>query len=458
MFQSINPATGEVIATFPFQTAAEVDHMLTDAVEAQRHWARTPVVARSELLRRMATALRAKTTEIATLVTREMGKPIGEAQGEVLKCALNCDYYADNAERFLTPDIIPSNATDSYVVLDPLGVVLAIMPWNFPIWQVFRFLAPAIAAGNGVALKHAANVPLCARAIMDIIEGAGAPAGLVVNLTVQSSNIAALIADDRIAGVTLTGSTEVGMIVAAQAGKALKKQVLELGGSDPFIVLADADLAAAAKVAVRARFHNTGQSCVCAKRFIVEEAVADRFVELVIAEMATLVVGDPANSATQVGPMAKDNLRAELFALVESSLQVGAILKAGGRPLNRPGFYVEPTLLDHVTPGMAMFDQETFGPAAAVVRARDAADAIRLANATPFGLGAALWTADIGNARRLAREIEAGAVFINGQVASDPRLPFGGIKKSGYGRELSIHGLREFTNIKTVWIGPAKAA
>jgi succinate-semialdehyde dehydrogenase/glutarate-semialdehyde dehydrogenase len=397
-------------------------------------------------------------TPISEIVTREMGKPIVEAESEVTKSAWNCEYYADNAERLLFPEIIESNARESYVVYDPLGVILAVMPWNFPIWQVFRFLAPCLAAGNGIALKHASNVPMSAAVILDVLEAAGLPTDLVVNLVIEAASVESIIADERIAGVTLTGSTEVGAVVAAQAGKAMKKQVLELGGSDPFIVLADADVPAAAKAAVKARFHNTGQSCVCAKRFIVEESVASKFVDCVLDEMGTLTVGDPMDPATHVGPMARDNLRTQLLYLVEKSVAQGALLRAGGRLVNKPGFFVEPTLLDHVKPGMPVFEKETFGPAAAVVRAKDAADAIRLANLTPFGLGAALWTSDLVRARRLAREIEAGAVFINGQVASDPRLPFGGIKKSGYGRELGAHGLREFTNVKTVWIGPAKTA
>jgi len=457
VFQSTNPATGEVVATFEETPADQVDLALNDAVAAQRLYAKTSPEERANLLRRIAGVLRSRRDELAALVTLEMGKPIAEAEGEIEKCALGCDFYADNAASFLEPEDVQTNASESYVVLDPLGVVLAIMPWNFPFWQFFRFAAPSLAAGNGIVLKHAANVPQCAAAIADVLKQANAPQGLCHVLFIPSGAVAALIRDPRIAALTLTGSTEVGAIVAAQAGQALKKQVLELGGSDPFIVLADADVEAAAAMAVKARFTNTGQSCVCAKRFIVEDAVAEAFVEAFAKHMSRLVMGAPTDRSTQVGPMARDNLRSDLLSQVERSVAAGAVLRAGGQAADGPGFFFEPTLLDHVTPDMAAFSEETFGPVAAIIRARDAEHALELANASEFGLGAALWTQDLGLARKLARQIEAGAVFINGMVASDPRLPFGGVKRSGYGRELGIHGLREFTNVKTIWIGPAVA-
>jgi succinate-semialdehyde dehydrogenase / glutarate-semialdehyde dehydrogenase len=458
MIHSINPSTGETLASFDEHTPDAIEQALAQAVQAQRDWARRPISERVKLLTKAAEVLRAKKADYAALITAEMGKPIVEAEAEIEKCAWNCDFYAEKAEEFLAPEIVASNATESSVVFDPLGVVLAIMPWNYPFWQLFRFLAPALAAGNGAVLKHASNVPQCALAIEDVLREAGAPDGLFRTFLIGPSAVEAVIADPRIAAVTLTGSTEVGSLVASQAGRQLKKQVLELGGSDPFIVLADADVKEAAAVATRARFLNVGQSCIAAKRFIVEESVADEFVAALCARVEALVVDDPMNRESNIGPMARANLRDDLKSQIERSIGAGAELRLGGKPLDRPGFYYAPTVLDRVTPDMAAFAEETFGPAAAVIRVRDAEEAITLANATEFGLGAALWTRDIDRARQLARRIEAGAVFINGMVASDPRLPFGGIKKSGYGRELGEFGIREFTNIKTVWIGPAKDA
>ncbi len=452
---TINPTTEAGIATYAWHTAAEVDSILSAAASAQVAWAEVPVGERVALLRRMSDVLLAGKDRYARMITEEMGKPLAEAVGEIEKCALNCRFYADKAPAFLADEEVASNASHSAIVHDPLGVVLAIMPWNYPFWQFFRFAAPALSAGNGAILKHANNVAACALACEEVVREAGAPDGLMRTILVDAKDVAAIIADERIAAVTLTGSTEVGAIVASQAGKALKKQVLELGGSDPFIVLADADIEEAARVAVKARFINVGQSCVNAKRFIVVEAVADRFVELFCAGVAALTIGDPMEDGISIGPMARANLRDALHAQVERSVAAGAELRMGGTFVDRPGFYYAPTVLDRVEPGMAAFDEETFGPAAAVIRVRDAAQAIRLANQTAFGLGAALWTGDIAEGQRLARRIQAGAVFINGMVASDPRLPFGGIKRSGYGRELGQLGIREFTNAKTVWVGPA---
>ena len=339
--------------------------------------------------------------------------------------------------------------------LSPLGVILAIMPWNYPLWQFFRFAAPALAAGNGAILKHANNVPQCALAIEEVMKAAQCPEGLFKSLLINPDEVAGLIADPRIAAVTLTGSTQVGMIVAAQAGKALKKQVLELGGSDPFIVLADADLERAAEVAVKARYVNDGQSCVSAKRFIVVESVAARFVELFVAYAQKLKVGDPLEQGTTTGPMARENLRSQLHDQVERTVAAGGVLKLGGQPVPGPGFFYPPTVIDKVTPDMAAFREETFGPVAAIIHVRDEDEAIQLANKTEFGLAAVIWSRDISKAKRLAREIDAGAVYINGMVGSDPRLPFGGIKHSGYGRELGDYGLKEFVNVKTLWVGPA---
>ncbi|MCK1541145.1 NAD-dependent succinate-semialdehyde dehydrogenase [Bradyrhizobium sp. 179] len=453
---SLNPYDGVELARFATHTPQQVDEALTAAVAAQSRWRRVPVHQRVELLRGFARRLQAGKARFAELITREMGEPIVESEAEIEKCAVTCDYYAEHAPRFLADEPVASNASESAVVFDPLGVVLAIMPWNYPFWQFFRFAAPALAAGNGAILKHANNVPQCALAIEDVVREAGAPQGLVRTLLVDSSAVASLIADERIAAVTLTGSTEVGSIVASQAGRALKKQVLELGGSDPFIVLADADVETAAAVAVKARFINVGQSCVNAKRFIVEQAIADRFVAAFVDGVHKLKIDDPMARDTQIGPMARANLRDDLHGQVERTLAAGAVLKLGGQPVEGPGFTYQPTVIDHVGVDMVAFREETFGPVAAIIRVNDAEEAIALANRTEFGLGAALWTADLGQARRLARGIDAGAVFINGMVASDARLPFGGIKKSGYGRELGVYGIKEFTNTKTLWFGPTK--
>lgn len=457
MISSVNPYTGDTLETFALHTAEEVEAALEGAAKAQAVWRKTPIEERTALLRRMASVLRANKERYALAITEEMGKPIAESEAEVEKCALNCDHYADAAPTYLAPEFIESNATESMLTYEPLGVVLAIMPWNYPLWQYFRFAAPAFAAGNGSILKHANNVPKCALICEEVVKLAGAPAGLTRTLLVETSVVADLIADPRIAAVTLTGSTHVGTIVASQAGKVLKKQVLELGGSDPFIVLADADVAVAAKMAVKARFTNVGQSCVNAKRFIVDESIADDFVAAFVAETEKLKIGDPMERDTNIGPMARADLRAGLHDQVLRTLEGGGKLLMGGAPLEGKGFTYPPTIIDHVDQGMVAFCEETFGPVAAIIRVKDTAEAIKLANTTEYGLGCSLWTKDLALAKSLIPQIDAGAVFINGIVASDPRLPFGGIKRSGYGRELGALGIREFTNNKTVWIGPVKA-
>jgi succinate-semialdehyde dehydrogenase/glutarate-semialdehyde dehydrogenase len=408
------------------------------------------------VLRRVAAVLRERKQALGRTITLEMGKPLAEAVGEVEKCAWNFEFYADSAPGFLQDQVVASAATDSRIVFDPLGLVLAVMPWNYPLWQVMRAAAPVLAGGNGLVLKHASNVPQCALAIEQVFAEAGVPTGLCPTLLVGAAAVPALIADRRISAVTFTGSTPAGRAIAAAAGQALKKQVLELGGSDPFIVLADADVATAATVGVKARFQNTGQSCIAAKRFIVEEPVADAFVEAFVEATRRLVVGDPLQAATTQGSMARRNLRDELQVQIQASVKEGARLLTGGNPIAGPGAFHEPTVFDHVTPDMTVAREETFGPAAAILRVRDVTEAVRVANGTPFGLGAAVWTGDAERARHLTREIQAGAVFVNGMVASDPRLPFGGSKESGYGRELGAHGLHEFTNVKTVWTGPAR--
>ncbi|MEV5965083.1 aldehyde dehydrogenase family protein [Kribbella sp. NPDC051952] len=442
MIASINPATGEHLTSFDV-SAPE----LGAAVVAQRNWRSTKIGERTDLLRSLAGVLRTRKPELAELIATEMGKPLAEALGEIEKCAATCEYYATNAEGFLAAEQVTA---EGRIEFEPLGVVLAIMPWNFPFWQFFRFAAPALAAGNGAVLKHANNVPQCALAIESVLRAAGMPDGLISVALVETEQVAGLIEDDRIAAVTFTGSTQVGRIIAAQAGRALKKQVLELGGSDPFIVLADADLVTAANTAVKARFLNTGQSCVNAKRFIVEESVADEFVTYFAAGVDRLVAGDPLDGETTLGPLAREGLRDTLDDQVRRTVEAGATLVRGGSVIDGPGFYYQPTVLDHVLPGMAAFDEETFGPVAAITRVRSADEAIRLANQTEFGLGASLWTTQ-ERAPELIRRLEAGAVFVNAMVASDPRLPFGGTKQSGYGRELGAYGMREFMNVKTVW-------
>jgi succinate-semialdehyde dehydrogenase / glutarate-semialdehyde dehydrogenase len=456
MYITLNPATGQTLRRFELHSEAEIDARLEKAARAQRDWAVRPLAERCALLRRVAEQLRHRRADLGALITLEMGKPIAESEAEIDKCAWNFEHYAEHAPGYLADESIASNGSDSRVVYDPLGVVLAVMPWNYPFWQVMRFAAPTLAAGNGVALKHASNVPQCALAMEALFDAADAPPGLFTNLLVAGSGVKRLIEDRRICAVTLTGSTPVGQQVAAQAGAVLKKQVLELGGSDPFIVLADADVESAAMTAVKARFSNTGQSCISSKRFIVERAVADQFVDLFVAQAAALVVGEPTRRDVNMGAMARASLRDELHGQVRRSVEAGARLCLGGVMPQGPGAFYPATVLDHVEPHMAAAREETFGPAAAVLRVADAEAAIDMANATEFGLGASLWTRDLARASGLARRIDAGAVFVNGMVASDPRLPFGGIKQSGYGRELGAWGIREFTNTKLVWTGPAR--
>jgi succinate-semialdehyde dehydrogenase/glutarate-semialdehyde dehydrogenase len=453
VMQSINPATEEVVESFQEFSPSQIDAALQQAHDAQRQWRLTSFGDRAAVLQATARILRGQKQRWASLATLEMGKPIVEAEAEIEKCAWNCDFYAERASQFLADEHVETGAQESFAAFEPLGVVLAIMPWNFPFWQVFRFVAPALMAGNGAVLKHASNVPRCALAIEEILNSAGLPSGLFRSLLVPGSETERLIADPRIQAVTLTGSSEVGEKVAGAAGRVIKKQVLELGGSDPFIVLADADLEAAATVAVRARNQNNGQSCIAAKRFIVEEPVADEFTARFAAAVGALQVGDPMQRSTNIGPLARADLRDALVRQVEGSLSKGAQAVVGGHVLDRKGYFYEPTVLDGVRDTMPAFREETFGPVAAVVRARDARDAVRLANDTEYGLGANLWTRDVTRAKQLARSIEAGSVFINGMVASDPRLPFGGVKRSGYGRELGSYGIREFTNIQTIVVG-----
>ena len=452
--QTVNPTTGEVLETFEVYTEKQINEALDQAHAAFLKWRTTTFAERANYLRGIASHLRDHKTALARTAVLEMGKTITEAEAEVEKCAWSCDFFAENAERFLADEKIATNATESYVAFRPLGVVLAIMPWNFPYWQVFRFAAPALMAGNTAVLKHASNVSGVALQIERIFLEAGLPQGILKTVLVPGSETRRLIEDPRIAAVTLTGSEAAGVEVAQASGHALKKTVLELGGSDAFIVLEDADLDAAALVAVTARFQNNGQSCIAAKRFIVVESVAQAFEQKFVANTAKLKVGDPLEYDTRVGPVARGDLREMLDQQVQQSIQQGARVLIGGKARAGKGYFYEPTILTNVTPQMPVFNDETFGPVAAVIHARDSEHAIELANDSKFGLGSNLWTRNLEMAHALAARIEAGNVFINGMVASDPRLPFGGVKRSGYGRELSSFGIREFVNVQTVWVGP----
>ena len=455
---TIDPATGATLATYDVHGKDAIDATLDRAVATQRIWRATPVLERAALVREAASVLRARKTELATLATREMGKTLVEAEAELEKCAIGCDHYAIEGPRYLADTPAASSATKSYVAYRPLGTLLAIMPWNFPYWQVFRAAAPALVAGNVVVLKHAANVTGCALAIEKIFIDAGFPAGCFATLVVAGKDMEAIVADKRVACVTLTGSEGAGSAVASVAGKHLKKTVLELGGSDAFIVLADADIDAAAKMAVRARFQNNGQSCIAAKRFIVEAPVYDAFLEAFVRHTREIAIGNPLDPATKLGPLARADLCDDLDRQVRATIAQGGTLATGGHKIEGPGNFYEPTIVANVTAEMTMFREETFGPAAAVIRATDADHSVDLANASQYGLGGNLWTRDIARAETLAARLESGGVFINGMTASDPRLPFGGVKLSGYGRELASFGIHEFVNIQTVWIGPTNDA
>jgi succinate-semialdehyde dehydrogenase / glutarate-semialdehyde dehydrogenase len=450
--RSVNPATGQVVETFETMAPAALDRLVEGVHAAFLEWREAPFGERARPIRAAARLLRERREAYARTMAIEMGKPIRQGEAEIDKCAWVCEYYAEHAEAFLAEEPRETDASRSYVRFDPLGVVLAIMPWNFPFWQVFRFAAPGLMAGNGAVLKHASNVPRSALEIEAVLRDAGFPRELFRTALVESAAAGPLVSHPRVAAVTLTGSDRAGSQVAERAGRELKKAVLELGGSDAFIVLEDADLAAAARTAADARLVNGGQSCIAAKRFIAVEPIADRFLGLFADELRARRMGDPLSRETDIGPQARVDLRDELHHQVEESIKRGATRVLGGEIPPGPGAYYPATLLAAVDKGMPAFDEETFGPVAAVIRAKDEADAIRLANESPFGLGAALWTRDRPRAERLAARVEAGSIFVNGLVKSDPRLPFGGIKRSGYGRELSEYGIKEFVNVKTVWI------
>ena len=457
MIETIDPTTGTTIECIPLMNEQQIDAKLEAAFTRARHWGAASLDERGALLRAVAARMLSERDSLAATAVREMGKPIVQARAEVEKCVWALEYFAEHAAAMLAAQNAPSAAARSYVAFRPLGVLLAIMPWNFPYWQVVRAAAPALIAGNTMLLKHAANTTRCALELERIFADAGAPKGLFGVLVARGEGIDKLVGDPRIAAVTLTGSERAGVAVACAAGEALKKCVLELGGSDAFVVFDDADLDAAARTAVRARFQNNGESCIAAKRFVVESRVYDDFLSRFVAFAAEQVVGNPMDEHVALGPCAREDLRATVNEQVRATLDAGARLALGGKALGRPGFFYEPTVVADVVPGTRMFDEEVFGPAAAVVRAKDREHALALANASSFGLGSSLWTRDVAAAEAIARRVEAGAVFINGLVASDPRLPFGGVKRSGYGRELSAFGIHEFVNIQTVWIGPLTA-
>jgi succinate-semialdehyde dehydrogenase/glutarate-semialdehyde dehydrogenase len=450
--ESINPAIGKVTEVFEEWSAEATGLVIEEVHAAWPDWRDVPFSEKAALMRKAAEVLRSRAGEYGELMALEMGKPVTQGRGEAEKCAWVCDFYAEHAAGFLADQPAESDGSLAYVAFRPLGTLLAVMPWNFPFWQVFRCAAPALMAGNTVVLKHSSNVPRCAVAIEEAFHTAGFPENVFRTLMIGSGRVDAVIENTRVKGVALTGSCEAGRKVAATAGRMLKKTVLELGGSDPFIVLADADLAEAARVGALARCLNSGQSCIAAKRFIVEESVYARFLELFAREMAALKVGDPLDKGTQVGPLARRDLVEELHAQVADAISKGAEAVIGGRPLESPGFFYPPTVLAGVRQGMRAYSEELFGPVAVVMATRDADQAVAMANDTPFGLGGSVWTGDPEKGAAIAARIEAGAVFVNGMVKSDPRLPFGGIKESGYGRELGGFGIREFVNIQTVWI------
>jgi succinate-semialdehyde dehydrogenase / glutarate-semialdehyde dehydrogenase len=448
--KAINPATGEQFAEYEEMTDDGIREAVSRANDAFLAWRGIKFSSRASLMHQAAMVLRNNTSRYAKLMAQEMGKPVRDGEAEIQKCATACDYYADNAERFLAPEPVKTEASKSYAIFQPLGVVLAVMPWNFPFWQVFRFAAPGIMAGNGAVMKLSSNVPGCALAIERVFQDAGFPKDLFRTLMIGSNKVATVLEHPLVRAATLTGSGPAGRAVAGKAGSLLKKTVLELGGSDPYLVLEDADLDFAATVCARARLINSGQSCIAGKRFIVIDKIHDRFVELFVKRMAAAKVGDPLSQETEIGPQARHDLRDALHRQVEASIAKGACCVLGGTIPDGPGAYYPPTVLTDVRKGMPAYDDELFGPVASVIRVDNEDAAIATANDSVFGLGGGVITRDIARGERIAAEIESGNVFVNDSVRSDPRLPFGGVKESGYGRELSHYGIKEFVNIKTI--------
>jgi succinate-semialdehyde dehydrogenase/glutarate-semialdehyde dehydrogenase len=453
-----NPATGEALEPIEEDTEADIDAALDDATETFEEWSARPIGERQELIGAAADVLRENKQEYAELMTEEMGKPIGDAISEAEKCAWACEYYEEHADEQLQDEVIGSDPeTNTYVSYEPLGPVLAIMPWNFPMWQVFRFAAPNLTAGNVGLLKHASNVPGVAQAIEDVFDRAGYPKGVFQSLIIHSDPVEDIIRDERLAAVTLTGSEGAGRAVAETAGSEIKKSVLELGGNDPFVVLDDADVETAAETAAQARTVNSGQSCIAAKRFIIHESAYDEFLDAFVTEMDALEVGDPMDDP-DLGSQAREDLMEDLHEQVQQTIDAGATCELGGEPLDRDGFYYPPTVLTDVPHDSVSASEEVFGPSAAVFEVADEAEAIKVANEIDYGLGASIWTDDLERGERVAHELDAGMTYVNQLVKSDPRLPFGGVKDSGYGRELSGPGIREFVNRKTVWIQSANKA
>ena len=450
--QSINPANNQILKTFDEYSSEKVTQIIQHTHSAFINWRTKSYKERSDLMFNAASILLRKKMKYAEIMVKEMGKPITQAIAEVEKCAWVCDYYAENTVSFLSKEVISTDASESYVQFDPLGIVLAVMPWNYPLWQVFRFAAPALMAGNTALLKHASNVPMSALAIEEVFTEAGFPKNVFSTLLIGSKQVEDVIENPLVMAATLTGSEPAGKAIASTSGKALKKTVMELGGSDPFIVLNDADIDEAVKVGVTARILNNGQSCIAAKRFIMVENIADEFENKFVNRMEELVIGDPMDEKTELGPIAREDLLEELYWQVKESMKQGAVVLTGGDRFEREGAFYPPTVLSNVQNGMLAYSEELFGPVAIMIRAKNEEEAIEIANDTPFGLGASIWTKNLKKAKELTKQIDVGAVFINGLVKSDPRLPFGGVKTSGYGRELSHYGIKEFVNVKTIWV------
>ncbi|MCP4119987.1 MAG: NAD-dependent succinate-semialdehyde dehydrogenase [Desulfobacteraceae bacterium] len=450
--KSINPATNELIKEYTPHNAAEAKSIVQAVDQDWQAWRKTSFAERAALMHKASDILLAERDECAGIITAEMGKLMGEARGEVEKCALACRFYADNAEKLLRDEVIETDFSKSFVTFEPIGVVLAVMPWNFPFWQVWRFIAPALMAGNAAVLKHASNVFGCAEKIEEVVRKAGFPENIFRSLLIPAREVEAVIANPLVKAVTLTGSEPAGSKVAETAGRELKKCVMELGGSDPFIVLEDADLDACVKSAVTSRTLNAGQVCIAAKRFIIVESVAAEFEALMKEQMEALVVGNPMDDNSQMAPMARQDLLDEIHDQVERSIAQGGKLVTGGKPLDMPGNFYAPTIISDVKKGNPVYEEETFGPVAALITVKDEAEAVAVANDTDFGLGGSVWTADEERGVKIARRIETGMVFVNNMVASSPQLPFGGVKRSGFGRELADYGIKEFMNIKTVCV------